>query len=334
MPPPDGVIPSVAWTLQPAGVHFDPPAQLTLPNSDGLLPGSIIEIYQFDHDIFEFVSVGRATVSEDGLTMTTDPGFGVSRTGWGAPRPRPRRPTQPEECDDRDSCAEEVFENGECKQINKKPVGTDCVVEGGFQVVLNSGGETGFAIDESCAIGGCDSNGHCLIPDPFFENGQAKDKSGGRWDPEIISASIPNAINTLFSCLPSPLQATVLGGFNDIIEGDKKEFKIACNSGPEVKVCGQSKKGGGAGQIDITTDSIFGCGPMDMTLFHEMFHDLTGVNHNQPDGSNTDYANDLTSACVKKCFLQQGREADLRKHFGTLSDGTEVLDLVNEGLCQ
>ncbi len=114
MPPPDGVIPSVAWTLQPAGVHFDPPAQLTLPNSDGLLPGSIIEIYQFDHDIFEFVSVGRATVSEDGLTMTTDPGFGVSRTGWGAPSPPPTSATCSGGCNDNNRCTDDGCENGFC----------------------------------------------------------------------------------------------------------------------------------------------------------------------------------------------------------------------------
>ncbi len=36
---------------EPAGRHFDPPAALSLPNSDGLVPGEITEMYAFDHDL-------------------------------------------------------------------------------------------------------------------------------------------------------------------------------------------------------------------------------------------------------------------------------------------
>jgi len=115
MPPADGVIPSIAWTVQPAGVVFDPPAQVTLPNSDGLPAGSIVEIYQFDHDLFVFTSVGQATVSDDGLSMVSDPDFGITRSGWGHPRPRPRRPSIcAAKCGDKDGCTMNLCVQGRC----------------------------------------------------------------------------------------------------------------------------------------------------------------------------------------------------------------------------
>ena len=39
MPMPDGAAPPFAWTLQPAGAHFDPPVEITYPNMSGLPPG-------------------------------------------------------------------------------------------------------------------------------------------------------------------------------------------------------------------------------------------------------------------------------------------------------
>ncbi|MFQ6030040.1 MAG: carboxypeptidase-like regulatory domain-containing protein, partial [Dehalococcoidia bacterium] len=83
MPPPNGsVFMPPAWTIQPAGVTFDPPARITIPN-DGLAPGTIIDIFQFDHDLGEFVNVGAGTVVPDGSIIVSDPGFGISKTGWG-----------------------------------------------------------------------------------------------------------------------------------------------------------------------------------------------------------------------------------------------------------
>jgi len=40
MPAPDGVSFDVAWTLQPSGTKFDPPARVSLPNTNSGLPGS------------------------------------------------------------------------------------------------------------------------------------------------------------------------------------------------------------------------------------------------------------------------------------------------------
>ncbi|HRC86598.1 MAG TPA: carboxypeptidase regulatory-like domain-containing protein, partial [Thermoanaerobaculia bacterium] len=81
-PPAGSMFLPPAWTVQPHGVTFDPPARVTVPNN-GLPPGRVVEIEQFDHELNRFISVGQGTVSEDGSLITSDPGFGVQRAGWG-----------------------------------------------------------------------------------------------------------------------------------------------------------------------------------------------------------------------------------------------------------
>lgn len=82
MPPGSGMQPRFIVTVQPAGAHFDPPAPVTFPNVDGLAPGTVAEMFSFDHDLGEFVSIGTGTVSEDGLVVRSDPGFGIVKAGW------------------------------------------------------------------------------------------------------------------------------------------------------------------------------------------------------------------------------------------------------------
>ncbi len=53
-----------------------------MPNVDGLSPGQKTEMYSFDHDLGSFVSIGPATVSEDGTVIQSDPGVGVVKGGW------------------------------------------------------------------------------------------------------------------------------------------------------------------------------------------------------------------------------------------------------------
>jgi hypothetical protein len=82
MVPSFGQQPRLIVTIQPAGARFDPPARLTLPNVEGLAPGEVTEMYSFDHDLGHFVSIGPATVSEDGSLITSNPGVGVLKAGW------------------------------------------------------------------------------------------------------------------------------------------------------------------------------------------------------------------------------------------------------------
>lgn len=80
VPPMDSTF-MLAWTIQPAGVLFDPPAQLTISNN-GLAPGTTVDIFSFDHDLGEFVPIGTAAVTEDGAQISSKDGFGVVKSGW------------------------------------------------------------------------------------------------------------------------------------------------------------------------------------------------------------------------------------------------------------
>jgi len=82
MVPNFGQQPRLIVTIQPAGARFEPPAKLTLPNLEGLAPGAVTELYSFDHDLGHFVSIGPATVSEDGTVITSNPGVGIIKAGW------------------------------------------------------------------------------------------------------------------------------------------------------------------------------------------------------------------------------------------------------------
>jgi hypothetical protein len=72
-----------AWTVQPAGTRFDPPIEVTLPNASSQPAGDNLPIVQWDHDLGQYVAMGRATVSEDGSVLITDSGSGITKAGWG-----------------------------------------------------------------------------------------------------------------------------------------------------------------------------------------------------------------------------------------------------------
>lgn len=82
MAPPNGMQPQLIVTIQPTGARFDPPAPLQLPNTDGHAPGAQVEMYSFDHDLEEFVTIGLGRVSADGQVVTSNPGVGVIKAGW------------------------------------------------------------------------------------------------------------------------------------------------------------------------------------------------------------------------------------------------------------
>ena len=77
MPPPNGLNPKLVFTIQPAGAIFDPPAPISYPNVEGGLPGEIVDLYSFDHDLGQWVVIGTGTVSEDGAFINSDPGVGI-----------------------------------------------------------------------------------------------------------------------------------------------------------------------------------------------------------------------------------------------------------------
>ena len=82
MAPPNGMQPQFIVTIQPVGAKFDPPASLSLPNVDGHKPGAQVEMYSYDHDLEEFVSIGLGTVNAEGSVIKSNQGVGVIKAGW------------------------------------------------------------------------------------------------------------------------------------------------------------------------------------------------------------------------------------------------------------
>ncbi|MFN0060786.1 MAG: carboxypeptidase regulatory-like domain-containing protein [Planctomycetota bacterium] len=80
---PDGAAPLMAWTLQPAGAHFNPPLRVVYPNVSALPPGAIAYFLSYNHanNRFEIVATGKVTL--DGASIESDPGVGLSVAGWG-----------------------------------------------------------------------------------------------------------------------------------------------------------------------------------------------------------------------------------------------------------
>ncbi len=150
MPPPDGTSPAVVWTLQPANVHFDPPVAIKLPNAEGLAAGTVVELLSFDHDLETFVSVGIGRVSEDASSIVSDPGFGITKSGWGTPRPPPRPKNCTLQCNDKNSCTSDSKSKKPCK-CNHVPTN-----ENG-----NCGSEDGPG-PNACRDGGKCKTGKCV----------------------------------------------------------------------------------------------------------------------------------------------------------------------------
>ena len=55
---------------------------MTFPNTFGAAPGSQLNFLSFDHTTGRLVIEGTATVSADGLSVSTDPGTGITHPGW------------------------------------------------------------------------------------------------------------------------------------------------------------------------------------------------------------------------------------------------------------
>ncbi len=83
MPIPDGAAPPFTWTLQPARSTFDPPIQIEYPNMSGLPAGTVAYFLSFNHDTERFEIVASGHVTDDGSTIVTDAGGGLTIAGWG-----------------------------------------------------------------------------------------------------------------------------------------------------------------------------------------------------------------------------------------------------------
>ncbi len=82
-PLPPHLNPRLVISIQaPGATNFDVPAPVTFPNLEGLAPGAKCLLFSFNHDSGEWEVVGTGTVSEDGLSIVSDPGTGILAPGW------------------------------------------------------------------------------------------------------------------------------------------------------------------------------------------------------------------------------------------------------------
>jgi alpha-tubulin suppressor-like RCC1 family protein len=189
MPMPDGVAPPFAWTFQPGGAHFDAerPVKVEYPNMSGLPPGAVAYFLSFNHDTERFEIVASGHVTEDGSTIVTDPGSGLTLSGWGCNCP-PYSVTG-----DCSSC-----EPASAQGVGLQDNGASC--ESCDPTVPTPGGvpdfvpkDPGSCVSElTCACGtpcvlGCTT--------PFFEPGQPEikaycDPTAGVWRNKIVAADV------------------------------------------------------------------------------------------------------------------------------------------------
>jgi hypothetical protein len=149
MAPPNGMQPRFIVTIQPTGTKFDPPARLTLPNTDAYKPGAEMEMFSYDHDLEEFVTIGWGTVSEDGSVLRSNPGVGVVKAGW--------------HCGAAPSGAGAAGECGWCNKCNSK----ECVGDSGH---IYADGEEGSKIGD-CQEPVCVCQGKNCSPGSKADNG-------------------------------------------------------------------------------------------------------------------------------------------------------------------
>lgn len=187
MAPPHGTLPLMAGTLQPPGLHFNPPVQVQFPNTSGLAPGSVVDIYSYDHDQMAWVSQGPARVSADGSVIVSDPGFGISKSGWHFPPPPPPPPKCASACTTKNPCLTSQCVNGACQTSP-----------------ANDGGACG----DGTASQQCGTNGKCKAGTCAFDSTATNGQSCTPEDKCVVKATCQNG-----QCTGTPydIQSTVGG---------------------------------------------------------------------------------------------------------------------------
>src|SRR5262249_43097388 len=79
MPFPPGKIAPMLFSIQPGGAVPSQPLPITFPNVTEATPGTKADLYFFDVSTGKWEIWGKGTVSADGTSVVSDPGFGLPR---------------------------------------------------------------------------------------------------------------------------------------------------------------------------------------------------------------------------------------------------------------
>jgi len=254
MAPPHGSLPLIAGTLQPPGLHFNPPVTTQFPNTSGLAPGTVLDVYSYDHDQMDWVSQGPARVSADGSVILSDPGFGISKSGWHFPPPPPPPPKCASACTTTNPCQTSSCVNGACVT---KPANEGGECDDGSSSGDECGGDGkcmgGSCVFDTTAKDGtpCTPENKCL-KDPKCMGGQCTGQpiDTSSWTDDAAIAEQVNFPEELTSGIASAI-STATGG-NIVLEGlnisAKGQEKTCCkeDTGP---IDGGEAEGSGSGQL-------------------------------------------------------------------------------------
>ncbi|MGB0600309.1 MAG: Ig-like domain-containing protein [Rubripirellula sp.] len=94
--------------------NFATPAPMTFPNVFRASPGEQLAFLSFDHTTGQLVIEGTATVAADGLSVSTDPGTGITKPGWHGLAPPGTPAVPPVPLDQRPDERPEKPEEEEC----------------------------------------------------------------------------------------------------------------------------------------------------------------------------------------------------------------------------
>ncbi|MGA2534765.1 MAG: PKD domain-containing protein [Terracidiphilus sp.] len=201
MAPPHGTLPLMAGTLQPPGLHFNPPVQTQFPNTSGLAPGTVLDLYSYDHDQMAWVSQGPVRVSADGSVLVSDPGFGISKSGWHFPPPPPPPPMCASACTTANPCMTSQCVNGACMDspandggmcsdgTANQQCGTNGVCQGG-NCTFDSTATNGQSCTPSnvCIVNATCQNGTCTGT-PYDTNSTYASQQSFSLPPELTQAA-------------------------------------------------------------------------------------------------------------------------------------------------
>ncbi|MCU0239247.1 MAG: IPT/TIG domain-containing protein [Pyrinomonadaceae bacterium] len=90
-PLPTNVSMALVYTAQPGGALSDKPIPVIFPNLLGTDPGTVVELYAFNHDTVQWYVYGFGTVSQDGKSITpninpnTNEPYGLTDFSWFGP---------------------------------------------------------------------------------------------------------------------------------------------------------------------------------------------------------------------------------------------------------